>query len=106
MTDERQSFVDTLSMGVTAWDAWQSKVDSSDPVTRTKARMERRAIEQRVADILACNPIEVTRMLVTMWRALEREELLHRTESRLDMIDSSIDGIYDQLSDQGDGMDA
>jgi len=88
----RKEFVDVLTMGVEAWDRWQSDVDSDDYGKRTKSRMEQRGIESRLNDMLACNSVEVARMLVTMWRALEREELLHRSESLLDHLVSRLGG--------------
>jgi hypothetical protein len=74
--DDREPFVDVLAMGVEAWDRWKSDVDSGDPVKRTKARIERRGIEQKLNDMLAINSVDVARMLVKMWRALERGKLL------------------------------
>lgn len=97
MSDERQSFVDSLALDIEAHGRWASNVDSADDGKRMRARIEQRGIEQRLSDMLACNSVEVARMLVTMWRALEREELLHRTESRLDVIDLSIDGLRDSV---------
>lgn len=101
MSDERQSFVDSLALDIEAHGRWASNVDSADDGKRIRARIEQRSIEQRLSDMLACNPIEVARMLVTMWRALEREELLHRTESRLDHLDQRLEYLTERIDNAG-----
>lgn len=94
-------FVDALAMGVTAWDSWKPSADHADAGKRTQARMEMRQIELRLSDMLQYNAIEVARLLVVMHRALQVEELLGRTESRLDHLDQRLEYLAERIDNAG-----
>lgn len=95
--EEEAPFVDVLAMGVEAWDRWKERAE----VGEREALIEQARISHGLSDMIMCNPVEVARLLVLMCRALEREALLYRSESRLDMIERSIEYVTERIDNSG-----